>query len=354
MRLNRRSWAALLAAVLVVALGVVALREPVPYVTFAPGPTVNVLGSFADKPVITVSGRRAYSDKGALRLLTVEPSGPDQKVGLPELIWAWADPTRSVYPYEAIYQRQDTQKTVQQQSGVQMASSQDNAVAAALRALGIRYADLVKIVTVQKGGPADGRLRAGDVVVAVGPHRIHTVDELTRSIRPLPVGSSVTMRVRRGGKVVTERMTTTSSPVNARESAVRVTISAAYRFPFRVRLNLDKNIGGPSGGLIFALGVYDVLTPGSLTAGKVVAGTGEIDAAGRVGPIGGVQQKMVGAQDAGAQLFLVPAANCSEALDGHYDPAKMRLVKVATLAGALADVKAWAASPDAPLPRCTR
>ena len=130
--------------------------------------------------------------------------------------------------------------------------------------------------------------------------------------------------------------------------------AGCYDFPFDVKLNLDENIGGPSGGLMFAMGIYDVLTPGSLTGGKVIAGTGEIDAQGKVGEIGGIQQKLVGAQDDGAQLFLVPTANCAEALGGHYDPDKMRLVKVTTLDEAIKDVKAWVKDPNAKLPRCTQ
>ena len=105
---------------------------------------------------------------------------------------------------------------------------------------------------------------------------------------------------------------------------------------------------------MFALGIYDVLTPGSLTDGKVIAGTGEIDADGNVRPIGGIQQKLVGAQDDGAELFLVPADNCAEALDGNYDPDKMRLVKVTTIEQALDEVQAWVKDPDAKLARCTR
>jgi PDZ domain-containing protein len=85
----------------------------------------------------------------------------------------------------------------------------------------------------------------------------------------------------------------------------------------------------------------------------VIAGTGEIDAKGKVGPIGGIRQKLVGAQDDGAELFLVPAGNCAEALGGNYDPDKMRLVKVSTMEQALGDVQAWVKDPDAKLARCT-
>ena len=105
---------------------------------------------------------------------------------------------------------------------------------------------------------------------------------------------------------------------------------------------------------MFSMGIYDVLTPGSLTGGKVIAGTGEIDPQGKVAPIGGIQQKMVAAQAAGAKLFLSPADNCAEALEGNYDPKKMRLVKVDRLDGAIADVRAWVKNPDVALPRCTK
>jgi PDZ domain-containing protein len=352
--LSRRSWAALLALVLTIGLGGYAASRPVPYVTFAPGPTVNVLGTFEKKDIIEVSGRKTYEDKGGLRLVTVIPSGPDTKVSLAQLVWAWASPNDAVYPYEAVYAPQDTGTSVREQSGVQMVSSQDNAVAAALRALDIPYADVVKIAAVDKDGPAHGKLEAGDVVVSVNGRRTSTLDQLTGAVQPLPIGSTVTLRVKRDGKAVTQRITTVASPQDPKKSAIRVQIAPSYRFPFEVDLNIDQNIGGPSGGLMFALGIYDVLTPGSLTGGRVIAGTGEIDAAGKVGEIGGIQQKLVGAQEDGARLFLVPAGNCAEALGGHYDPDKMRLVKVRTLDEALEDVQSWVKDPDAKLARCTR
>ena len=356
--MSRRTVAGLLAAVLVVGLAVVALSRPVPYVTFAPGPTVNVLGTGDQgkdsKAIISVEGHRAYRDQGALRLTTVVPSGPQQKVSIPGLVSAWVDPDRAVYPYQAIYQAQDTRTSVRQQSSVEMVSSQDNAVAAALRALQIPFSTAVKVAAVEKGGPAAGKLRTGDYVLAVDGSKIEGVDQVTSRIRALPVGSRVTLEVERGGRTLQERLRTVTSTVDKKSSAVRVSIAPTYRFPFDVKLNLAQNIGGPSGGMMFAMGIYDVLTPGSLTGGKVIAGTGEIDAAGTVGEIGGIQQKLVGAQGDGARLFLVPAGNCAEALGGHYDPQKMRLVKVTTLDEAIKDVKAWVKDPQAKLARCTR
>jgi PDZ domain-containing protein len=352
--MRRRTWAGLLAVVLVIGLSAFASRKPVPYATFSPGPTVNVLGKSGKSEIITVGGRTSYRDDGGLRLTTVIASGAGEKISIAQLVTAWLDPDRAVYPYEAVHAPTDTQESVREESAVQMVSSQDNAVAAALGALDIAFKSAVKVAQVEKDGPADGQLEAGDLVLSVNGKDVTTLDQLTGSIRPLPVGSEVSVKVRRDGKELVKRMKTTTSPQDKKLSALRVSIAPSYEFPFEVDLNLDENIGGPSGGLMFALGIYDVLTPGSLTNGKVIAGTGEIDAQGKVGEIGGIQQKLVGAQDDGARLFLVPEGNCADALRGHYDPDKLRLVKVTTLDEAIGDVKAWTKDPDAKLARCTK
>jgi PDZ domain-containing protein len=101
---------------------------------------------------------------------------------------------------------------------------------------------------------------------------------------------------------------------------------------------------------MFSLGIYDTLTKGSLTDGRTIAGTGTIDAAGVVGPIGGIQQKIVGARDAGAELFLVPPDNCDEAVEA--PNGDMRLVEAPTTHSALDSIKKWVADPDAKLPTC--
>ena len=97
------------------------------------------------------------------------------------------------------------------------------------------------------------------------------------------------------------------------------------------------DVGGPSAGLMFSLGIYDKLSPDNITGGKFIAGTGTIDAQGNVGAIGGIQQKMVAARDAGATVFLTPASNCSDTVGAV--PKGLRLVKVATMQNALADLQ---------------
>lgn len=355
--MSRRTAAALVALLMLVGLGVLANRRPVGYTLFSPGPTLNVLGKAQGHAILDISGHRTYRDDGQLRLLTIVLTPPDEKVGLVRALAGWVSPDVAVYPHDAVYQPDETGATVKQQSAQEMTSSQDNAIAAALRELHIRFTRSVKIAQVLKGGPAEGKLEADDVILSVDGTAVPQPEDVQRAVRTRPIGSTVDLKVRREGSVKDVRMKTvaagTTGP-SATQSAVKVQIEPGYDFPFPVHVQLSDNIGGPSAGLMFAMGIYDLLTPGSLTGGRVIAGTGEIDGQGKVSPIGGIQQKMVGAQHDGARLFLAPAANCAEALGGHYDPHRMRLVKVTTLASALSSVKAWTQNPDADLPKCTR
>ena len=129
-------------------------------------------------------------------------------------------------------------------------------------------------------------------------------------------------------------------------------IRPGYDFPFDVERRLGEDIGGPSAGLIFSLGVYDTLTPGSLAGGTNIAGTGTITAEGRVGPIGGIQQKIVAAADAGAKIFLVPPANCDSALNADVTKDEIKLVKAPTMHSAVTSLKAYARDTTADLPAC--
>ena len=127
-----------------------------------------------------------------------------------------------------------------------------------------------------------------------------------------------------------------------RVPVIKVLGSSVYSFPFEVTIKLD-DVGGPSAGLMFSLGVLDKLTPGNLTGGRNVAGTGTIDSSGQVGPIGGIRQKMYSAKYAGADYMFVPAQNCADAY-GHV-PAGIRIFKVSTMNDALAALKVIA-EPD--------
>ncbi|MEO5708615.1 MAG: PDZ domain-containing protein [Nocardioidaceae bacterium] len=351
--MNRRSLASSLVFSLLVLLFATAAFLPVPYVTESPGPTVNVLGSSSGKPIITVRGHQTYKTEGDLRLTTVSVTNPTHRIGLGEALTAWFDGARAVYPRDVIYPPEQSAQDVETQSAVEMVSSQDLAIAAALHELGYTLPLRVEVVDVTKGAPADGKLQTRDRIVSVDGTKITDVKQVTTAIQAAGIGTAATIVVRRGGATKTVTLTPKASPDDARKAAVGVQIQPGYDFPFDVSVRLGEDIGGPSAGLIFSLGVYDTLTPGSLTGGTDIAGTGTISAKGRVGPIGGIQQKIVAAADAGAKIFLVPPANCDSALNADVTKDDITLVKAPTMHSAVTSLKSYAADPSAPLPACS-
>jgi Lon-like protease len=351
--MSRRAAATIVVACLLLVLAGVALVLPVPYVAMSPGPTVDVLGDTGqNKPIIAVSGHKTYDTSGELRLTTVSVTNPTRQLRLPEVMAAWFDGRRAVYPRDAIYPPEESPEDVEQQSSVEMVNSQDTAIAAALTELGYHLTKQVEVLAVTKGSPADGKFQVRDRVEQVGGVRITDIQQVSKAVQDAGVGHPVTFVVRRGGETKRIQATPKAAPDDPSKARVGVQIGIGYDFPFDVTVGLSDDIGGPSAGLMFSLGVYDTLTPGALTGGNDVAGTGTITERGRVGPIGGIQQKIVAAADAGAKIFLVPPRNCGEAEHADVDKDQIKLVKAPTMHSAVSSLEAYADNKDANLPGC--
>ncbi|SFB73935.1 PDZ domain-containing protein [Nocardioides terrae] len=345
--MTQRTIAGLVAVPLVIALLVVAWLSPLPYVVYRPGVTVDVLGKSDGKPIIDVEGHQVFRDDGQLRMTTVSVSRPDTKVRLPELLGAWVSKKDAVYPWDAVYQTGTSDKESRQEGAAQMASSQDVATAVALHELGQDVPEVVTIADVGKGEPADGRLKPRDVLVSIDGAAVTSTDQGIGLIRKTPAGQPLDLLVRRDGKEMHVSVTPTDHDGTPRIGA---TVGAGYDFPFDVSIGIDPAIGGPSAGLMFSLAIFDVLTPGSLTGGQKIAGTGEIEPDGSVGPIGGIQQKIAASDRDGARLFLVPKDNCDEAVGAARGD--VRLVEVTTMHDAVTSVETWTKDHDAKLPTC--
>ena len=346
--MTQRTLAGLLALPLLLALVVAASLESLPYVTYAPGLTVNVLGdNDKGEPIIEIEGKPTYHDDGQLRMTTVYVSQRDAHNHLFELMKDWISPSSAVYPFGAVYPDQGTVQQDREESQQEMTSSQDAATAAALTELGYDVTDAV-VTGVEKGAPADGVLEAGDVILEVAGTKTETTADVVDAVGKATAGQPLEMVIRRDGK----RRTVSLTPreVDGRPQIGIGLGTDTTDFPIEVTIGIDPAIGGPSAGLMFSLGIYDTLTPGSLTGGHAVAGTGTVDASGRVGSIGGIQQKIVGARDAGAELFLVPPDNCDEAVEA--PRGDMRLVEAASTRSAIESIEAWVDDPDATLPTC--
>jgi Lon-like protease len=344
--MSQRLYAAVMAGALFMVLLVAALALPVPYVVYSPGLTVDVLGEQDGQEIIQVSGHQTYRDGGELRMTTVYVTRAGHRVDLGDAVKAWLSPEEAIYPYDAIYAPDETEEESQRESAVQMVSSQDAAIASALRELGYQVSPVIEVLDV--GPPAEGKLEVRDVLVEIGDTEITTPQSVVDAVDAAPVGEPLAVQVLRRGKPKTVEVTPTVVDGHKR---LGIVVGPGFQFPFDVHVDIPESIGGPSAGLMFSLGIYDTLTPGSLTGGADVAGTGTVTAKGKVGPIGGIQQKIVGARDAGASLFLVPPGNCDEALQA--PNGDMRLVKATTMHSALTSVEAWVADHDAELPVCT-
>lgn len=303
---------------------------PVPYVIERPGPAIDVLGEYEDEEILVIDGAQTHPTDGELMMTTVSvDGGPGYRVTPVEVVGAWFDPSKMVLPREAVFPEDRTREQTALANTAAMSSSQQGAVAVALDELGIEYRDVVMIAGVQEDGAAEGTLEGGDVIVSVDGETAADVEGYQRLIEEVPAGEPIPMTVRRGGEELTLEV-----PTAAVDGAPRmgVVLAPGHEFPMDVRISVGE-IGGPSAGMIFSLSVYDELTPGALTGGHAIAGTGTIAADGAVGPIGGIRQKMVGARETGAEYFLAPSENCQEVL-GHV-PDGLDVVAVSTFEDAL-------------------
>lgn len=343
--MSRRAATLLVAAAGVLIALAVAVVSPVPYVALTPGPTLNTLGVSGSKPLIQIKGHPVYPTSGHLNMVTVSfLGGPGTNFNIFGALRAWLSPNDAVVPQQEIFTPGQTPQQVARQDTEQMANSQQTAEAAALCQVGISLKTVDTIQATVKGMPAAGHLQQGDVITAVDGRPVSCHADAGTLIRARRPGAPVQLTFLRRGRTEHVRLATADAQGTPE---IGVQLTEGFVFPFTVTISIG-NIGGPSAGLMFALGIIDKITPDNLTGGRFIAGTGEIEANGTVGPIGGIQQKMVGARAAGATIFLTPAANCLDAAGAV--PAGMRLIKVGTLAGAVDALEALKAGK--PVPSC--
>lgn len=345
-------WTLLLAAL--IGLGVIAFL-PAPYVLEKPGPVFNTLGDVSvggeQVPLIDVQGEPIYPTSGSLDMLTVTIAGDPQN--LPtwvEVAAAYFNPRVAVLPLDQVYPPGYSVDDSNQQGQIDMQNSQQEAIAAALGQLGYDFTSELTVAQILEGSPADGVLEVGDVIQSFDGVAYADVTGLRRGIAENGADRPGTIVVERNGEELTLEITPVMSEGDDPAPIVGIVVGGKYDFPFDVTIQLE-NVGGPSAGMMFALGIIDKLTDGELNGGEQVAGTGTITGTGEVGPIGGIRQKMWGAVDAGATWFLAPETNCDE-VTGHI-PAGLTVLSVSTLDDALTALEAIAGGKDtSSLPTC--
>lgn len=349
--LSRQTWTALVSAIAFVVLAMTMALSPVPFVVYSPGKAYDVLGTDKDgKPLMSVEGIQVFEDPGKLHMTTVSITRSDSVTSLPEAVMAYWLPNRDVLPRDSVYEKgksADQQRTEERQM---MDTSQSDAVAAALREAKQPVEELPVITSVMVTGPANGQLQPGDLILKVDDQRVKTSEDVRRTIQTRMAGDPVRFTVVRERVEKQVSLTTVPASDDVKRPAAGVTVGTGYRYSPKVSFGVSQSIGGPSAGLIFALALYDRITPEQLLAGRSVAGTGTITPNGEVGRIGGIQEKIAGAEEAGAKVFLVPGGNCKDLAGVH---TKMDLIKVDTLGDAVTGLRHSQDPANAHLvPRC--
>lgn len=273
-----------------------------PYFVLQPGLAQDVV------PLIHVEKHQVYPPNGHLLLTAVQLYQPN----VYQALWAWIDKTQSVVPEGDILAPGETQEEEFQRARSQMDTSKIDAAVVALTKY-TSYPDQhgqgVLVESVLPGSPADGKLFAGDLIIALEGRPVKDENDLGLHIRAAGVGHPITFRIMAGGETHDVEVTPVRDP---NRQVPIVGVFPVNNFPFPLSID-SGDIGGPSAGLMWTLGLVDVLTPGDLTGGKIIAGTGTIGLDGGVGRIGGISEKVVAAERAGAVVFFAPAGEASEA-----------------------------------------
>lgn len=370
-RVNLRS----VSAVATCALLAGAFVLPSSYVKEGPGPLFDVLGTYQEKDVIEVSGAPSYKTFGKMNMTTVSVSGgPYTELSGAEAFYGWLafDGNRSlVVPTDALYPHVSHEQATAA-TGAQMADSQTQAKVAAMRQLKMAVTEKVQVLSTVEGSPAASALKADDRIVKVGEKQIETLTDVPKAVNASN-GSPLDVTVERDGTQQTFKLT----PVRASDDSrwiLGAGLKQSYDLPAHVQYNLD-GVGGPSAGLMLALGTVDKLSEGTLLADEdaggdpyrsYISGTGTIDANGKVGAIGGIKYKILATGRYGARYFLAPKENCDSIvkmqaqdpdLFNYYHAGQvsgtMTVIPVSTLDEAVKTVEAIkSGTPDDSLPRC--
>jgi len=339
------SWVVFLAFT---AAGLFVVIAPTPYLVEQPGPVYNLLSDINGIEMIDIPSQKTYPVEGVLDMLTVTMRGNSARgASWLEVGWAKLDPSKSIVNITDIYPEGWDEVKLGEQADQMMLDSQANAKSAALNLLGIPFESQIKVTVVEKKGPAGSLLKAGDTLLRVQGEKATGLAQVRRLVAESKGLKPVTLEIVRGGKNLTVDVL---PKLIEEEWRMGIYVQSVPTLPFPIYVRVG-NVGGPSAGQMLALAIYDKLTPGSLTGGQKIAGTGTVSPDGQIGPIGGVKQKMYGAKGAGIKWFLAPSANCEQVVGNI--PDGIRVVKVSNLQDSLAAVRAIASNKKTnQLPTC--
>jgi PDZ domain-containing protein len=319
-------------------LAVATLAAPIPYVFFKPGVPDNVTGS-----LIEIKDAKSYEANGKLYITSILVTNPNSPVFGAETLYNWALGPHVVLPREVVYPPAVEGRVIERDSRAEMAGSKVTATAAALSFLGFQFEEIYFVSRILEYSDAKGKLEPGDRILLVDGDKINEIEEIRGAYSDKKIGDVIDIEVERvingESRNVLESVRLVSNQelgADPNRPAIGILVGTTAKFPVDIDFNI-RGVGGPSAGLIFAVGVVEKLTPEDLLRGRQIAGTGSIDPNGRVGAIGGIEEKMIGASRKGATIFLAPRENCP---DIKHVPKGLKVIPVSTLSEAIAALRA--------------
>lgn len=325
---------------------IITLALPIPYVFFKPGNPNDLAGR-----LLEVAGAKSYPINGHLYVTSILVSNPDAPVLGAETIYNWVTGENVVLPREQIYPEKLDDRVIQKDSRNEMSDSKVAATAAALSLLGYKFEPVFFIKQLRDYTKAE-ELQIGDQILKVDGKRINEIEEIRSAYGDRKIGDVIEIQVLRNVKgesqilnVRVELVANQELQGDPNRPAIGILVGTSAKFPVDVKFGI-KGVGGPSAGLVFALGIIDKLTPEDLVRGRKIAGTGAITPDGKVEAIGGIEQKLIGASRKGATIFLAPRSNCE---DINHVPEGLKVIPVSNLTEAVA---ALLAPDDFKFPTC--
>lgn len=311
------------------------IKLTVPYAAEGPGPTFDTLSEIDGTPVVDVEGAETLDTGGQLNMTTVSVR---TNMTLGQALARWAVTDDTLVPIEQIMPPERSEEETREVNQAQFVASESAATVAAMHHLG--KPTVVNVHDVMEGAAAEGVLDKGDKILKVEDTDIAKPSEVQDEIFSRTPGDTVRLTILRGGTEETKEVTLKANPHDENQPMLGILMDSEPAGGVQVHYNLN-DIGGPSAGMMFSLAVIDKLTAGELNGGKYVAGTGTINDDGEVGPIGGIEHKIRGARDDGAELFLAPEGNCPTVK--RTDAGEMTVASVANLDQAIDAMEAFAA-----------
>lgn len=315
-----RALTAAAALFFIVGVVVLAWNIPLPLIAYSPGPVSDAADA------VVIDGTEVFRPEGELIMLTVA----SQDLNIFEVVLAGIDPTLDVYARQVVRRPDESDEDYRRRNLQLMDESTATAITVALSHLDVAdLEDFVYVTGYAADTPAGQVLEIGDKIVGLDGIEIDATEDLAEAMSDKAPGDVVAIEVERGPEQLEFDIELAAGEDQPGRPFIGIFVRA---LPYWI--DIDSGVvGGPSAGMMYSLAIIEVLTNGDLTRGHVIAGTGTIDQEGKVGGIGGVRQKVVAAEAAGAEYMLVPESNYEAALTA--PRSGMELVSVATVDDAL-------------------